>query len=92
MLDQLVVPLAVGAAVLGGGSRGGGSGCGGPARVVLNHGRMLFDDLHAARVLDLLTLPLESTFLVGVKKAHSAATHEVVRSAEDGPGDRSAAG
>lgn len=91
MLDELVITFAVGATVFRGGSRGGGSGYSGPAGIVLNHGWMLFDDLHAARVLNLLTLALESAFLVGIKKAHSAATHQVMWSAEDLPSDRSAA-
>lgn len=78
MLHQLVIPFAVGATVFGGGRGGGGSGYSGPTGIVLNHWWMLFNDLHAACVLDLLTLALKSTFLVGVQKAHSAATHQVV--------------
>lgn len=90
MLHQLIITFTVGATVFGGGSGRGGSGYSGPAGIILNHGWMFFNDLHAACVLNLLTLTLESTFLVGIKKAHSASTHQVVWSAEDLPRDRSA--
>lgn len=48
-------------------------------------GWILVDDLDTAYVLNMLTVALESPFLVGIKKARSASTHYVMWSAEDLP-------
>ncbi len=90
VLQELVVTLAVGAAVFGRRRGGGGRSCdGGPTlRIVLDHGcgqLLLLDHVHAAStavvVVQLLAFPLKPASLVRVQQTDGAAARQVVASA-----------